>query len=94
MKRWIGKILLWIVIAAAVAYGLDFLSVEVGVPARPQFSTIKVYQFYYINEKFNKFSYEPNGTRDEKCVNALFPHFGARPCWYVYKNRMETIHVN
>jgi len=27
-------------------------------------------------------------------VNALFPHFGARPCWYVARHTTQTIAVN
>ena len=80
--------------AAAVLYGLDDLSVWLGVPSRPRFSTYTITRFYLINEKFNKYSYEPMPSMDERCVNALFPHSGSRPCWYVRRHLVETIAVN
>ena len=77
-----------------MAYGADDLSARFGVPARPEFSTFTINRFYLINEKFNKFSYEPIPSVQEQCVNAMFPHFGARPCWYVERHTMQTIEVN
>jgi hypothetical protein len=84
-----------VVMAALLAlYGLDLLSVLAGVPSRPRYSTVTINRFYYINEKFNKFSYEPISSVDEQCVNAMFPQFGARPCWYVQRHTSQTIDVN
>jgi hypothetical protein len=80
--------------AATVLYGLDDLSARIGVPVRPRFSTFTVDRFYRINEKFNKYSFQPIGPVDERCVNALFPHSGSRPCWYVRRHTMEIISVN
>lgn len=94
MKKKIGKLLLGLLAVAAVAYVLDDISARFGIPSRPKYSTYTINRFYYINEKFNKFSYEPIPSIQEQCVNALFPHFGARPCWYVRKHTMQTIAVN
>jgi hypothetical protein len=88
------RFLMWLLLAAAVVYGLDDLSVRIGVPPRPRFSTFTINRFYYINEKFNKFSYEMIPSVQERCVNALFPHSGSRPCWYVERHTMQTIPVN
>jgi hypothetical protein len=88
------RFLTGMLLAAAVLYETDDLSARIGVPSRPRFSTVTINRFYYINEKFNKFSYEPIPSVEERCVNALFPHFGSRPCWYVRRHTMETIAVN
>jgi hypothetical protein len=88
------RILAGTLLAAAVLYGLDDLSARIGVPARPQFSTFTIYRFYRINEKFNKFSFEPLPPVQEKCVNALFPHSGSDPCWYLSRHTMQSISVN
>jgi hypothetical protein len=81
-------------IAAAALYGLDDLSARIGIPARPRFSTYTINRFYHINEKFNKYSFEPMPSVDERCVNALFPHSGSRPCWYVSRHTIQTVAVN
>lgn len=88
------RILIGSLIAASVVYGMDDLSARLGVPSRPRFSTFTINRFYFINEKYNKFSYEPLPSREERCVNALLPHSGSRPCWYVKRHTMETIDVN
>ncbi len=88
------RILAGTLLAVAVLYGLDDLSARIGVPARPQFSTFTINRFYRINEKFNKFSFEALPPVDEQCVNALFPHSGSRPCWYVSRHTMQMISVN
>lgn len=83
-----------VVVGVAVLYGLDDLSARFGVPAREHFSTVTVNKYLYVNEKYNKFSYEPNGSYQARCVNALLPHSGSWPCWYVKKHRMEVQEVN
>jgi hypothetical protein len=83
-------------IAVAALYGLDDLSARVGVPARQRFSTVTVYRFYRINEKFNKYSFEPAPPSivQQQCVNALFPHSGSQPCWWVSRHTNQVIEVN
>jgi hypothetical protein len=88
------RILAGTLLAAAVLYGLDDLSARIGVPARPRFSTFTINRFYRVNEKFNKFSLDPLPAVQEQCVNALFPHSGSRPCWYVSRHTMQMIEVN
>jgi hypothetical protein len=88
------RILAFALATTALLYGLDDLSARFGVPARPRFDTYTIYRFYRINEKFNKYSFEPMSSAQEQCVNALFPHFGSRPCWYVQRHTMEAIPVN
>ena len=89
--------LIWIAVAIGVpaaCYSLDAISVVTGVPARPRYSTITISRFYRVNEKFNKFSLNPLPPVEERCVNALFPHFGSNPCWYVSRHTMQSIAVN
>jgi hypothetical protein len=84
-------LILAIVAVPALLYGLDDLSVVVGVPARPRYSTFTINRFYRVDEKFNKFSLNPLPAVDERCVNALFPHFGSNPCWYVSRHTLESV---
>lgn len=88
-------ILILVVIGVpAICYGLDALSVLAGVPSRPRYSTFTINRFYRVNEKFNKFSLNPLPPVDERCVNALFPHFGSNPCWYVSRHTMQSVEIN
>ena len=88
------RILIAVLIAAVVLYGLDYLSARLGIPARPRFATYTITRLYRINEKFNKFSFETMPSVQERCVNALFPHSGSRPCWYVQRHTTEIVELN
>ena len=88
------KWILRVVLAIGVTYSLDFLSALAGVPSRPRYATITINRFFFVNEKFNKFSYSPIPSLEEKCVNALLPHFDARPCWYVKRHTTQTIDID
>ena len=93
-KQILLKVLMGIVAFGVVAYVVDDLSSRLNIPSRDQFSTITIRRSLYVNEKYNKFSLEPLPDGLERCVNALMPHFGSRPCWYVRKHTREMIEVN
>ena len=65
-------LILALVAVPAIFYGLDDLSVVIGVPARPRYSTFTINRFYRVNEKFNKFSLNPMPPIDERCVIRCF----------------------
>jgi hypothetical protein len=88
------RVSIGVVVAAGVIYGIDDLSGRFGVPARPQYSTVTIRRYYFIKEKYNKFSYEPLPLLDEQCANTMLPHWGARPCWWVQRHRVVNIEVN
>jgi hypothetical protein len=93
MGRWL-RILIGLVAAAGVIYGLDDLSGRLGIPSRPRYSTVTIRRYYYINEKYGKFSYEPLPLMDVQCSNTLLPHWGVNPCWWVQRHKVVTIQVN
>jgi hypothetical protein len=93
VKRKIIRILS-VLAAAGIIYLLDFLSALAGIPSRPRYSSLTVNRYLYINEKYNKFSYEPIAPIQETCINALLPEPGVRPCWYLRRHTVETIEVN
>ncbi len=89
-KRIFGAALL----ALAVLYALDDLSARLELPSRPRFATLTISRYYYVNEKYNKFSYEPRPAIEQRCVNALMPHSGSLPCWYVKRHLVQITEVN
>ena len=91
MKRLLLRIAGLLLFLAAGLFGLDYLSVNLRIPNREPFSTIRVDQLYAIPNKWNEVDWSRGDPVMERCVNALLPHFGSRPCWYVYR---DTMHVN
>ena len=84
----------WLVVGAVLVYGGDYISLRYGIPARPAFGSVMVRRSYAIPQKDRKteFAFEP--PVPETCVNALFPHYGAPPCWYLSRHQRQQVNVS
>lgn len=84
-------ILLPALVSAAVAYGLDWASLEYGIPTpRPKFAEYKVDQLYTVPNRWKEIEWSRGDSVMERCVNSLFPHYGNNPCWYVSKHPIRV----
>jgi len=89
MKRTLGAVLL----ALTVFYIGDYASARFGFPGhRPTFGTVQVRRTLAVPQKNKKTEFYFNPPEDQACVNALFPHFGVQPCWYL--KRHATVQVD
>ena len=91
MRKALWYLAVGLMTIAGLVYGLDYLSVSMGIPKRETFDTIRVEQLYAIPNKWNEVDWSRGNPVMERCVNALFPHYSSRPCWYV---KRDTMHVN
>ena len=66
-----------------VDFGLFRLRVAMN---RAPYGAVEVRRSYAVAQKNGKtqFIFEPAGP--ENCVNALFPHSGMQPCWYMRRH--------
>lgn len=81
-------------IASLVLVGLVLMYTGDYVAARMRggpIETVPVTQYYVIPLKNGQTQYASAGSKDVACVEALFPHFGDRPCWYVRRHTEEWI---
>jgi hypothetical protein len=84
--KWLGGI----AALAAMLYVSDDLYARFR---RDPFASVHVDRVLAVREKFNKIIYERTDPITERCVYALFPHFGSNPCWYVKRHTMRFIPV-
>jgi hypothetical protein len=83
------RILVAAVIALAVLYLGDFVSVRIRIlhpKLADPFESMPTLRVLAIPEKNGKTSYEIDQQNPEQtitCVHSLFPHSGYSPCWYV-----------
>lgn len=71
-------------------FAADDLSLRFRIPNnREPFGTVKVKQYMAIPQKGGKFQFVFQGMEERQCVNALFPHMGSQPCWYLEKHQTE-----
>lgn len=79
---------------ALLAYVVDFAVYRIRVAAnRNPYGSVVVTNYYAILQKNGKtqFIFEP--PQPENCVNALFPHGGLRPCWYLSRNPEQRTNI-
>jgi hypothetical protein len=86
------KIALWsfaaLAGAAALLYGVDDLSARFrGQPTEQ----MKVDHFYAAMNRWNQVEYSVGTPVMQTCVDALLPHFGYLPCWYLRRHTTQQI---
>lgn len=87
LRRIFFVTLLSIVGAAILAFAVDFLIFRIRVATnRNAYGSVTVNHYYAVAQKNGKtqFIFDPPGSWT--CVNALFPHSGSLPCWYLQKH--------
>lgn len=47
--------------------------------------------YYAVPRKDQKTEFISSDPKQETCVNSLFPHSGAKPCWYLTRHRDRRI---
>ena len=78
------RALLTVVGVGAITWAGDYLVFRLRVAKNwDAYGTVTVRHYYAIAEKNGKtqFVFDPPGP--QTCVNALFPHSGMVPCWYL-----------
>ena len=88
------SILGFIATAAAILYVFDYVSAKFAIPGNRQvYADVTISQYWAVKEKGNKIEYSPADPAVERCVYAVFPHFGYKPCWYVMRHTRRAIEV-
>jgi len=89
------KRILFIGIFALVAlYSGDYLSLRYQIPkGREKFGVVKIQSYYAVGLKSGKTEFMFLGPKDQTCVHSLFPHFGASPCWYLSRKKVQRINM-
>ncbi len=92
IARLLQRLLVGVVLTVAVAYAADYLLLRYRM-ARNQtpFGSVTVRPYYAVPQKDHKTEFLFDDPRDETCVNALFPHLGNSPCWYLSRNKDKRV---
>ena len=93
MKRLLLITALRVALFAVLVWTGDYLSLRFRVPSRPQFSTVMVVREWVIPQKDRKTEYTFDPPAPQTCVNSLFPHFGAPPCWYLNRHKRQQVNT-
>lgn len=91
--RQIKRGILFLLLAMAVIYAGDFLSVRFPLPrSRNPYGTVTVQPYYAIGLKNKTTEFDFNVPPEtDTCVHSLFPHSGFEPCWYLERHKQKRI---
>ncbi len=87
MKRVIVRGLASILALTALAYATDYAVFRYRVAANRQpFGQFTVTRYDAVPQKSGKTEFIFHPLERQTCVNALFPHEGYVPCWYLQRH--------
>lgn len=94
MKRIAIIAVLCLLGTVAVAYVCDTVALTYRLPRnRIQYATVMVQKSYVIPMKDGKTQYSFDPPAPQECVNALFPHNGDPPCWYLSRHTKQQVNT-
>jgi hypothetical protein len=90
--RTIRRITLWGCIALLILTGLIYLADDLWARShgRPV-DQIRVGRVYAAVNHYNQVEYSIGASAMVTCVEALMPHFGYTPCWYLRRHDIQQI---
>jgi len=87
LRRLFVVTILSVIAAAALAYGLDYAVFRVRAATHQDaYGSVTVNHYYAVLQKNGKTQFIFDPPRAQTCVNALFPHEGWLPCWYLSRH--------
>lgn len=87
LRRIVLGAILGLVGLAAVAFLADLAVFRIRVSTnRNAYGTVTVSHYYAVLQKNGKTQFIFDPPQPWTCVNALFPHGGSLPCWYLTKH--------
>ena len=87
LRRIFVRTILAVAGIATLAFGLDYAVFRTRAAANwNAYGSVTVDHYYAVLQKSGKttFIFDPPGP--QTCVNALFPHAGYLPCWYLSRH--------
>jgi hypothetical protein len=87
LRRIFVAVILAVVGAAALAYGLDYAVFRIrAATSRNAYGSVTVNHYYAVLQKNGKTQFIFDPPQAQTCVNALFPHAGWLPCGYLRRH--------
>ena len=54
---------------------------------------MKVDRYYAMLDRWNQIEYSTGTPVTQTCVDALMPHFGYLPCWYLRRHTLQQVKI-
>jgi hypothetical protein len=78
------RAILALIVTAALVFTVDYAVFRFRAATnRNAYGSVTVNHYYAVLQKNGKTQFIFDPPQAETCVNALFPHAGLTPCWYL-----------
>lgn len=88
----IRKIALWTCLVLFTSATVTYLADDLWARFRGRpVEQLKVDRIFAEINQYNEVEYSVGTPIMETCIDALMPHFGFTPCWYLQRHRIRHI---
>jgi len=93
--RTIRRILLRVCVAVLCIAALAYLADDLWARFRGRpTEQMKVDRYYAMINRWNETEYSTGTPIVQTCVDAMLPHFGYVPCWYLRQHTLQQVKIN
>jgi hypothetical protein len=94
LRRIFLGIVLFVLGTSLLTYVVDFGLFRLRVATnRNPYGSVVVTRYYAVLQKSGKTQFIFDPPAPETCVNALLPHSGMQPCWYLKRNPEQRTNI-
>ena len=94
LRRIFLGVLLFMLGAAILTFGADFGLFRLRVASnREPYGSVIVSHYYAVLQKSGKTQFIFDPPAPQTCVNALYPHAGMHPCWYLRRHPEQRTNI-
>lgn len=81
-------IVVFLLALGAATYVVDYVVLRYRIASQKSaFGQVMVTQYFATSLKNGHTEYDFQQPQNVTCVNALYPHMGMQPCWYLSRHR-------
>jgi len=90
--RSVRKTLVWVVLTVAAVTALIYIADDLWARShgRPV-EQMEVDSYYVAMNHWNQLEYSIGKPTMQTCIDALLPHFGYVPCWYLRRHTLQRV---
>jgi hypothetical protein len=98
LRAWLRRIFLGVLLfllgTAVLTFAIDFGLFRLRVASnRNPYGSVVVSHYYAVSQKSGKTQFIFDPPAPETCVNALYPHAGMQPCWYLQRHPEQRTNI-
>lgn len=94
LRRILLGVILFILGTAMLTFGVDFGLFRLRVASnRGPYGSVVVSHYYAVQQKNGKTQFIFDPPAPQTCVNALYPHAGMQPCWYLRRHPEQRTNI-